>query len=307
VAAEGAHPLTLDVLTVPEARELLAVRLGVAEAAAEPDAVAEISRRCGRLPLALSVVAARATAAPRHPLADIAAELHHARSGLGALDAGDALTDVRSVLSWSTRDLGDGAARLLRLLGLHPGPDISVVAAASLGGLAVRQAGGLLTELSRANLVTEQTPGRYAMHDLLRAYAAELGTMHDHPEHRQVATRRCLDHYLHSAHNAAQLLDVHRTPLTLSTPHPGVTPETMTDYAAALRWFSVEYRVLLAAVNGALAAGYDAHTWRLSWALVTFLDRQGRWPELIAAQSAALTAAHGPTRCPDIAGGRRSI
>jgi tetratricopeptide (TPR) repeat protein len=201
------------------------------------------------------------------------------------------------------RDLGGGAARLLRLLGLHPGPDISIAAAASLDGSPVRHVGGLLTELSRANLLTEHSPGRYTFHDLLRTYASELAARDECAADRRAATRRCLDHYLHAAHDAAMLLDAHRTPLSMAAPHRGVTSETAADYAAAVRWFAVEYRVLLRAVDLALAAGYDTHTWQLSWALVTFLDRQGRWPELIAVQSAALTAAR---RLADLPGQARA-
>src|SRR5262249_58391170 len=94
-------------------------------------------------------------------------------SGLDALDGGDPLSDVRAVLSWSYRSLSSNAARLFQLLGVHPGPDISTPAAASLAGLPLPTVRRHLAELTRANLIGEHVPGRYAFHDLLRAYAAE--------------------------------------------------------------------------------------------------------------------------------------
>jgi len=75
VAAEGACPVSLDLLTTAEASDLLARRLGEARVAGEPEAVGEIIDRCARLPLALSIAAARAAARPGFPLAAIAAEL----------------------------------------------------------------------------------------------------------------------------------------------------------------------------------------------------------------------------------------
>ncbi|HEU4423406.1 MAG TPA: BTAD domain-containing putative transcriptional regulator, partial [Pilimelia sp.] len=167
----GAHPLTLDLLAPAEARDLLTRRLGADRLAADPDAVDEIITRCARLPLALTVVAARAAYSPSFRLATIAAELRHTRGGLDAFDSGDTATDVRAVFSWSYRALSPDAARLFRLLGIHPGPDISTPAAASLAGIPPDQARPLLAELARAHLITEHRPGRYAFHDLMRAYA----------------------------------------------------------------------------------------------------------------------------------------
>src|SRR5439155_4276867 len=101
VAIEGAHAVTLDVLTVDESRQLLAARLGADRVAREAGAVEEIIARCARLPLALAVVAARAATTPRLPLGTLAAELADGPSGLGALETGDASSDVRTVFSWS--------------------------------------------------------------------------------------------------------------------------------------------------------------------------------------------------------------
>jgi len=113
---------------------MLARRLGRARVAAEPGAADEIIAACARLPLALSIAAGRAAGRPKRPLTELAAELHDARGRLDALEAGDAVTNVRAVLSWSYDQLSEPAARMFRLLGVHPGPDISLSAAASLAG-----------------------------------------------------------------------------------------------------------------------------------------------------------------------------
>ena len=124
VATDGARPLTLDLLPAADARDLLTRRLGPGRVATEPAAVAEIIARCARLPLALTIAAARAATHPSFPLAALAAELREATHALDPFHGGDSATDVRAVFSWSYRALSPGAARLFRLLGLHPGPDI---------------------------------------------------------------------------------------------------------------------------------------------------------------------------------------
>ena len=132
VVADGARLLPLGVLDGGEAAELLAGRLGAERVNAEPDAMAALVERTAGLPLALSVTCARAASRPGAPLADLAAELADARDRLDALRTGEAATDLRAVFSWSVDKLSVPAARAFRLLSLHPGPDISAPAAASL-------------------------------------------------------------------------------------------------------------------------------------------------------------------------------
>ena len=203
VAAEGAAPLTLGVLTEAEARELLSRCLGPERVAGEPSAAGEVIQLCARLPLALSIAAARTASQPGLSLAALTADLRDARRRLDALDAGHAAANVRAVLSWSYHQLDAPAARLFRLLGLHPGPDISAAAAASLAALPLDEGRRRLGELTRAHLLAEHPGGRFWCHDLLRAYAAELTQLADSAAGRRAATGRMLDHYLHTAHSAA--------------------------------------------------------------------------------------------------------
>ena len=134
-AAHGARLISLDLLPREEAVQLLTARIGAGRAAAEPVAVGQIAGLCADLPLALAVAAARAAARPRFPLAALAGELRDAAGRLDALDSGDPAASVAAVFSWSYQQLSPQAARLFRLLGLHPGPDISVPAAASLAAV----------------------------------------------------------------------------------------------------------------------------------------------------------------------------
>jgi DNA-binding SARP family transcriptional activator/tetratricopeptide (TPR) repeat protein len=290
VATEGAHPLVLDLLSPADAYDLLARRLGTQRIAAEPDAVQEIITRCARLPLALAIAAARAATYPGFPLATLAAELPGPATGLDALHGGDPATDIRAVFSWSYQTLSTEAAGMFRLLGLHPGPEVTAPAVASLAGLASPTARTLLTELTRAHLLTEHTPGRYSFHDLLRAYATEQTHTHDSPETRHAALHRMLDHYLHTAYTAALLLNPARDPIILGQLQPGVFLEDL-DRDSAADWFATERRVLLAASEQAYATGFDTHTWQLAWALNTFLFRQGYWHEQITVHRTGLQAA----------------
>jgi tetratricopeptide (TPR) repeat protein len=290
VAAEGAHPLTVDLLSHAEAGQFLTRRLGPDRVAADPRAADAVITGCARLPLALAIAAARAATRPDFPLAVVAGELHEARDGLDAFAGGDTSADVRAVFSWSYDALGTGGRRLFRLIGLHPGPDLSPAAAASLAGLPAGQVRGPLAELTRAHLAIEHSPGRYTCHDLLRTYATEQSRLDPEPD-RRAATHRLLDHYLHTAQRAAALLDPHHDPIVTATPQPGVTPENLAGQAAALAWFGAEYPVLRAALDLAAGDGWDAHAWQLVCALAEFFDRQGRRDDWVRAQRIALEAA----------------
>jgi DNA-binding SARP family transcriptional activator/tetratricopeptide (TPR) repeat protein len=291
VVADGARPITLDVLTLSEAAEMLTRRLGPERVAAEPDAASELISLCARLPLALAIMGARAAAHRSLPLAALATELRQATSRLDALATGEDTTDARAVLSWSYQQLAPATARMFRLLSLHPGPDITADAAASLAGLDPPQTRRLLRELTRGCLLTEHAPGRYALHDLLRAYATEQTHTADDQQTRHQATARMLDHYLRTAHTAALLLEPAREPITLAPAQPGVTAERIADSEQALAWFEAEHQILISAVCLAAENGFDACAWELPWALTSFLDWQGHWHEWAAAQQTAMTAA----------------
>ena len=289
-ATEGAHPLTLEVLADAEACELIAGRLGASRVAAEPQAVTGLVESCAGLPLALAITAARAANRPGHRLAALAAQLRDA-GRLDALQDGDAASSVRAVFSWSYGQLSSDAARLFQLLSLHLGPDITTPAAASLAGNPVGQASGLVRELTRAHLLTEPVPGRYALHDLLRAYAAEQAEQTESKDDRREAVGRVLDHYLHTARSAALLLNPARDPISVRPAHPAAGPEHLADQRQALAWLHAEHQVLLTATRLADSSGFDVHAWQIPWALAEFLDRRGCFRDLATTQGTALAAA----------------
>jgi tetratricopeptide (TPR) repeat protein len=300
IAADGAQAIVLDVLTSGEAHHVLARRLGPDRVAAEPAAAGELARLCARLPLALAVTGARAAARPDFTLTTLAAELRDTRGRLDALTTGEEdATDIRAVFSWSYHQLSTPAARMFQLLGLHPGPDTTAAAAASLAGLDPGHARRLLRELTHAHLLTEHTPGRYTSHDLLRAYAAEQADANQDCEARNAAIGRVLDHYLHTAHTAALLLNPSREPICLGPALDGVTPEQLTSHQQALAWFEAEHHVLAAALALAVKSGFDACAWRLPWTMATFLDGRAEWQQYAAFQRVAIAAA---TRLGDTAG-----
>ncbi|MFG2819241.1 BTAD domain-containing putative transcriptional regulator [Kitasatospora sp. NPDC048365] len=290
VAVEGAQPLTLDVLTVPEATELLTRRLGPETVAAEPDAVAELIDTCARLPLALGVAAARLAMNPALRIADMVDRLGDDRHRLPALNAGDTSSDVRTVFSWSYEQLGEPAARLFRLLSVHPGPDVSETAAARIADLPTGRARTALEELATAHLLAEHAPRRHHFHDLLRAYAGDLAREHDDEDRRRAATERMLDHYLHTAYAAERLLSPARDPIALTAPRPGAAPDPIDTVDRAMAWCDAERRVLLALGPAAAAAGFDTHAWQLPWAILTYLSRRGLRHDLRAGQLGALEA-----------------
>ncbi|MGW0792670.1 BTAD domain-containing putative transcriptional regulator [Streptomyces sp. NPDC002911] len=299
VAGDGARPLVLGLMTGSEAGDVLARRIGTDRTSAEPGAVEDIVRSCGRLPLALAVVAARAAMHPHFPLAAIAAELRDGQGSLDAFSCADPATDPRAVFSWSYCALPPATARLFRLLSLHAGPDISVPAAAALATLAPRQAHLFLADLARGHLLTEVAPGRYVFHDLLLAYAAELAQEHDSEKDRREAAHRLLDHLLLSALAASARLCPEREKIPVPPGRPGSAPEQFTDPGQALQWLRTELRVLCSAVPYALDEGYPTQSWQLAFALDLFLDRFGHWHDSLAVQRTGLEAA---TRSEDPAG-----
>jgi tetratricopeptide (TPR) repeat protein len=161
--------------------------------------------------------------------------------------------------------------------------------------------------LAHANLLLETAPGRYSLHDLLRAYATELTYRHDDEEQRQNALHRVLDYYLQAAHQAAALLSPQCGIIDIAPAPPGVVAERLINVKTALDWFDAEHRTLLAMQDLALRLGFDAHAWQLAWALSDFLARSCRWPESHAVHQKALRAAERASHDYAIAWANRSF
>jgi tetratricopeptide (TPR) repeat protein/DNA-binding XRE family transcriptional regulator len=288
VARDGATRLDLDLLPPAEAAGLLQALIGP-RAEADPAATEALAGQCCRLPLVLRVASELAAARPHDSLASLVAELTDQQRRLDLLDTGgDPRTAVRTVLSWSYQHLEADAARMFRLAGLHPGPDLDAYAAAALtGSTTVDQARRLLARLARGHLIHATGPGRYAMHDLLRAYAAGQAAAQDGQDAARAALTRLFDHYLHTAAAAMDTLvpaEQHRSP-RISQPGTPIPP--MTDPAAARAWLDGDQAALIAATVHAAEHGWPGHATNLAATLFRYLDTGGHYPEGITVHTCA--------------------
>jgi DNA-binding SARP family transcriptional activator len=271
VARHGACRLDLGLLSPAEAMGLLRAVIGE-RVDAEPEAAVTLAGYCARLPLALRVAAERAAASPGVSLADVTSELADRQERLDLLDAaGDRLTAVRAVFSWSVRHLDDEAARAFRLLGLHPGADFDAYAAAALTGTTLRQARWLLDRLVRAHLIQPAGTGHYDLHDLLRAYAAEQAADQDSEHERRAALTRLFDHYLATAAAAAGTL-FPADPDQPALPQPAGPVPPVTNPAAALAWLDAQRSTLVAVAAHAADHGWPGHAIGLGATIFRYVD-----------------------------------
>lgn len=291
ITTHYARPLALDVLDEDEAWALLTCHLGQGRVAAEPEAVAVLVDHCAGLPLALGIVAARALAHPTFPLAVLAEELRDAADRLDLLNAGELSANLRGVFSCSYQALAPQTAYTSTLLGLAPGPDISLPAIASLIGESSARTRALLQDLETASLVQQYIPGRYRMHDLTRLYAAERARSDHSKETRHAALRRLVDFYLHAAYTGERALNRHRQPIELGPPAVGCLSYVLDTPEAAMAWFGTEQLCLLAAQRLAADQSWCTLVWQLAWALESFHWRRGHVHDPVVVWRAALLAA----------------
>jgi len=290
VARDGAARLDLDLLPLPDAVRLLRELIGD-RAAASPGAMEALAERCCRLPLALRVAAELAIARPAVPLPDLVAELTDQQGLLDLLDAGgDPRTAIRAVFSWSYLHLTEATARAFRLAGLHPAADFDPYAVAALANVTLGQARRALDALARAHLVQPAGPGRYAMHDLLSAYARELAAR-DGDEERNATLTRLFDHYLHTASMAMDTVYPAEAHLRPRIPQPGTPAPPVTEPATARAWLDAERPTLVEVTVHATGHGWPGHTTRLSDTLFRYLYTDRHNPEALTIHSHARVAA----------------
>jgi tetratricopeptide (TPR) repeat protein len=270
---------------------MLAARLGEERLAAEAGATIELIGLCARLPLALSIVTARALGRTGSTIATLAAELREARSRLDQLDTGDASTSVRAVFSWSYQTLSNPAARMFRLLGACPGPDISMPAAAALAGEPTDRVSLMLLELTGTQLVAPHAEGRFAFHDLLRSYAMERSAAQEVSADRDAAIRRLLYWYLHTATAAARTVNPRRRHVSVDTAPHGVAPLAFSSYDEGLAWLDAEHANLVAAVELAAVQGEHEIAWKLPLSMWDLFSLRGLFDDWIAAHQTGLASA----------------
>lgn len=291
VARDGAMRVGLDVLPPAESVALLSAIIGAARVQQEAEIAAELARRCDHLPLALRIAAERVASSAHTRLADLVEELGQSQDRLSALELDeDELATVRTVFSWSYNALDAPVARAFRLLSLHPGPDLSIEAAAALLGCPVATARRLVDALVGVHLIEESARGRYAFHQLLREYARERAA-HDEPEpESRAAIERLLDWYLHSAYAAGDHLP-HRHRFEPSRHVAGVTPLSFSGLDDALAWCEAERANFSAVITQAAELGVHEVQWRLPLALGSFYNLRKHWSEWISSHRVGLAGA----------------
>jgi DNA-binding SARP family transcriptional activator/Tfp pilus assembly protein PilF len=284
--ATGAKAVGLDVLADGDASTLLAGRIGATRLDVEPLAVARLIDLCGGLPLALSIVGARILTEPDLSLAEIARQLEEL--GLGALDA-DPSVSVPVVLSWSYRALDESQKELFALLGIAPGEDIDLIAAASLAGTSTEDTRTTLRALEQASLISIGTGFRARMHDLVRAYATERAKHLD----RHEALRRLVDHHAHTAHTHDRLIDPHRPLIELDGAVAGTVLSPASDKAGALAWFDAERGTRQAVQQAAAWRGWNDRVVLLARVSHAYHQLRGHLDDELAMWRTAIDAA-GP-------------
>ncbi len=292
VTGHGAHRIALDVLATDGALELLRALLG-ARAEAEPTEAGVLIEQCARLPLALRIAAEVIGHRAGSPLADLVAELGAGHPALDLLEAGDDVrTSIRAVFSWSCARLPADAAQAFRLLGLHPGLDLPAGAVAALTGTTtVTEAQRVLGVLRRANLVRQSAAGRYDMHRLLHAYASELAVTTDPETHRRMALTRLIEHYLHTAKHAMDLLFPGSSQHRPDFGCPQLLTASLTDAGTARSWLDAERANLVALTLLAARQGWAEHAIELAATVSSYLESGCHFSEALAVHDGALTAA----------------
>jgi tetratricopeptide (TPR) repeat protein len=287
----GARSLTVEPLPAEHAVELLARRIGD-RATSDGAAVAQLAELCGGLPIVLTLVAHHIAPRSGVALGEFVDRFRNPEVLLGLGDEGDGSdSSLRKAFARIYRELPAAERRTFRLLGLHPGPDISLPAAAALTGLPVEECRHTLDALGAVNLVEQRASlDRCRLHDLLRAYASLLAAEDDEDD-RRLAMRRLLDFYLFSAYRADRQVFAHRKATPMPPVPPDVVPMRFNDERGAADWCLMERQNLTAAALYASANGYESQTCMYPHAFAGIFKRHGFRRDVADALDRAVVAA----------------
>ena len=282
---DGVRPESLGVLSPAEAADLF-TRIVGDRALAEPEAVAEVVRRCGRLPLAVRLAAARLANRRRWQVSDLLRRL--AEAALPELAAED--RTVAAAFALSYRHLPDGPQRLFRLLGVHPGERFEATVAAAIADLPLDDAEDLLDTLADAYLVEEPEPGGYRLHDLMREYAATLAAAD--PDATRLAAQRLFDHTVDSAYALAEPLEAPASRRALRFARPVARPDLLPAAAIGTRqWMDRDGRNHMAILRLAESSGAHESVWQLARSAWRLWYLAAEYDDLIEAHRRGLAAA----------------
>jgi tetratricopeptide (TPR) repeat protein len=287
IVDHGAELVSIGLLSATDATTLLRTLIG-SRSDAEPAAVAALAEHCAQLPLALRIAAGLARSQPTMALAELATTLADKRTRLDTLDAGDARTAARTVFSWSYEQLPSDVAWAFRLLGLSPGASVGQHVLAALADVPPAEALRLLNSLARGQMVTAIGGGVFRVHDLLRAYAAELVRDGDTAEDHAAAERRVFEYYLHTADRADNLLTPNRFRIPLSgTARPA---PVFVDSDQAFAWLEGEQDAITALfeLDG---PELDTDRWQLAYTMRNYYFFTKRFAPWVHSHQLALAAA----------------
>ncbi|MFB7677721.1 BTAD domain-containing putative transcriptional regulator [Kitasatospora purpeofusca] len=278
----GSRPVFLDILPVDDAVALFTSVVG-RERADDRSRIVEIVDRCGLLPLAIEIAASRFKARPSWTLGHLAQRLSRKTGRLAEIRHDT--ESVARAFEMTYRSLPTEQQEAFRLLGVHPGPDIGLHAAAALLGRPVDETDHLLEALLHCHLVQENTPERYQLHDLIREYAHVLTQDEGGTEEAATALRRLLGFTLHAADRADRLLYPRRSrlPLPMFSQLPaaeGLLYDLDLDSNdSARKWLDTEQSGLIVLAGHARSTGHpEAAAW-LAHVLAGHLDSQAYWSE----------------------------
>ncbi|MEV6297801.1 BTAD domain-containing putative transcriptional regulator [Actinoplanes sp. NPDC051861] len=281
---DGARVESVPMLAPDDALTLLE-RIAGPRVRDEPQAAAEVVRRCGGLPLAVRLAGARLAHRPRWRVADL---LHR----LGETALPELAAEERTVAGAFTltyRQLPESLQRVFRLLGVHPGGSFDSLAVAALTGSTPVGAGDALDDLVDVHLVEEPEPGVFRMHDLLRQYAGMLAAELT-ADQRRAALTCLLDFQLHAfaaatspSHQEGMFRDLRwpvaeRADLSAAVADPGGRIER-------------ERPNLTAYVDAAAAAGLHDYAWKIARAAWQPLFFRGYMDDIRDLHLRAMTSA----------------
>ncbi len=281
VALEGARHIPLETLAEVEAVNFFRAAAGV-EADGDEQAVTDIVRRCGLLPLMISIAAARF----RTGNWTIARFLERLRGATALTTLNDGERDVAAAFRMSFHELTSDARRTLALLALHPVAGISATAAGALTGWPVGRLEVALDHLHDAHLIVRDLNGELAMHDLVRECVAEYALPEVDESDQRTALRRLATHSLALASAAEGVIEPDR--FCPAVELPGPEPLPFGDVPQAVAWFRANWEMLtglICAIEG------ESLCWRLAHVLRGFFFREKLFEPWIATNLAALRTA----------------
>jgi DNA-binding SARP family transcriptional activator len=283
---DDARSVSLGLLPLRDAVALLRAVAGPDRIAADDPLLDEIAQRCGRLPLAVRIAAALLRHRPAWSPEHLIALLRDENRRLSALSDGE--RDLATVFDLSYAGLTGQHRLLLRRLALVPGPDADAYAAAALLDTDPDTATGLLENLVDHNLLIAYAPGRYRMHDLIRAHARTLADADPAPD-RAAALDRLLHYYAHTAHDAS--VPITRRPRRASArPAPAYAP-VLAGPEDARAWLRAERDNLEHAYAHAAANALHTHALGLAAGLAETLRTDGPYTRALALHQAATDTA----------------